>query len=56
MPIRDYKCIKCGQEIEVIEKMDADPVKPCFCGSKLVRQVSKASPHFKGKGFYSTDY
>lgn len=56
MPIRDYKCLLCKSKIEVLESMDADPVKDCICGSKMVRQVSISNSHFKGSGFYKTDY
>ena len=56
MPIRDYKCLQCKTKIEDLEAMNADPVKDCVCGSKMVRQVSVSNPHFKGSGFYKTDY
>ena len=41
MPIYEYTCHKCGETIEVIQKMaDPDLVKHQGCGGKLTRQLS----------------
>ena len=56
MPIYEYKCDK-GHVFEVMQKMTDDPVKKCpECGAKVQRVFHPVAVHFKGKGFYNTDY
>ena len=57
MPIYEYKCQKCGSLIEVLQKINAIPVKICsLCGGELKKQVSSPAIQFKGSGWYITDY
>jgi len=57
MPLRDYRCKECGAVLEVLERMGAtDKVSCASCGGDTDRVVSCATPHFKGIGFFSTDY
>jgi putative FmdB family regulatory protein len=56
MPIYEYKCAK-GHVFEVIQKMTDDPVTECTkCGSPVQRVFHPIAVHFKGSGFYNTDY
>lgn len=59
MPIYEYKCVGCGRVKEMILSANLDlPKITCGdCDSSMVRVISApADPHFKGPGFYATDY
>jgi len=56
MPIYEYRCKK-GHEFEVIQRMSDDPVTECEeCGAPVERIFNPVAVHFKGSGFYTTDY
>ena len=56
MPIYEYKCEK-GHTFEVIQRMTDPPVTKCEkCGRPVQRVFHPVAVHFKGKGFYNTDY
>ena len=56
MPIYEYKCDK-GHVFEVIQRMTDEPVTECEeCGASVVRVLHSPAVHFKGSGFYNTDY
>jgi putative FmdB family regulatory protein len=56
MPIYEYKCDK-GHVFEVIQRMTDEPVTECEeCGAPVVRVLHSPAVHFKGSGFYNTDY
>jgi putative FmdB family regulatory protein len=56
MPIYDYKCAN-GHEFEVFQNMSEDPVSECpECGASVERVFHPVAVHFKGSGFYTTDY
>ena len=58
MPLYEYKCKKCGHRFELIQSFSAEDAKECpVCHGEVERLISTpARPHFKGSGFYSTDY
>ena len=58
MPTYEYKCPKCATVFEVLQKMKDKPVAKCpKCRAKAERQMSGGHGiHFKGTGFYETDY
>jgi putative FmdB family regulatory protein len=57
MPIYEYKCAKCGNTIEVIQKFSDKPLKKHEgCGGLLTKLISAAGFQFKGSGWYVTDY
>jgi putative FmdB family regulatory protein len=57
MPIYEYSCKKCGQTIEVIQKMsDPELKKHEKCGGVLTKLISASGFQFKGTGWYVTDY
>jgi len=56
MPIYEYRCTN-GHTFEVIQSMSDDPVDTCeVCGASVERVFHPVAVHFKGSGFYSTDY
>ncbi|MBA2545689.1 MAG: hypothetical protein H0V15_02330 [Solirubrobacterales bacterium] len=56
MPIYEYRC-ESGHQFEVIQSMSADPVTSCEeCGAPVERVFHPIAVHFKGSGFYNTDY
>jgi putative FmdB family regulatory protein len=56
MPIYEYRCSN-GHNFEVVQRMSDDPVTVCeVCGAPVERVFHPVAVHFKGSGFYSTDY
>src|SRR5918992_2845567 len=56
MPIYEYKCAN-GHQFEVVQRMTDDPVAICeVCGEPVERVFRPVAVHFKGSGFYTTDY
>ena len=56
MPIYEYRC-RNGHQFEVLQSMSDDPVTKCeVCGVPVERVFHPVAVHFKGSGFYSTDY
>jgi len=56
MPIYEYRCQQ-GHRFEVMQRMSDDPVMSCqTCSSPVERVFHPVAVHFKGKGFYNTDY
>jgi putative FmdB family regulatory protein len=56
MPIYEYRC-RNGHTFEVIQSMSEDPVATCEeCGAPVERVFHPVAVHFKGSGFYTTDY
>jgi putative FmdB family regulatory protein len=56
MPIYEYRCKK-GHEFEVMQRIGDDPAEKCeVCGATVQRVFHPIAVHFKGSGFYNTDY
>jgi len=56
MPIYEYRCEK-GHTFEVMQRMTDDPLGSCStCGAPVQRVFHPVAVHFKGSGFYNTDY
>jgi putative FmdB family regulatory protein len=56
MPIYEYKCEQ-GHIFEVMQRMSDDPVSACqTCEAPVQRVFHPVAVHFKGSGFYNTDY
>ncbi len=56
MPIYEYRCEK-GHTFDVVQRMVDDPLSACeVCGASAVRVLHAPAVHFKGSGFYNTDY
>jgi putative FmdB family regulatory protein len=56
MPIYEYRCTN-GHTFEVFQSMSEDALTHCVeCGAECERVLSAPAVHFKGSGFYTTDY
>ena len=56
MPIYEYKCKK-GHVFEVMQSFSDEPLTKCeICGAPVQKVFHPVSVHFKGSGFYNTDY
>jgi putative FmdB family regulatory protein len=56
MPIYEYRC-RNGHTFEVFQSIADDPVSSCEeCGAPVERVLHPVAVHFKGSGFYTTDY
>ncbi len=56
MPIYEYKC-ENGHVFDVMQKMSDEPLTECVeCGAPAQRVLHSPAVHFKGSGFYNTDY
>ena len=57
MPIYEYRCPN-GHTFELFQRMTDPPPSECqICGeSPLEKVLYPAALHFKGSGFYTTDY
>jgi putative FmdB family regulatory protein len=56
MPIYEYRC-ENGHLFEVMQRITAEPVTQCeVCGAPVQRVFHPVAVHFKGSGFYNTDY
>jgi putative FmdB family regulatory protein len=57
MPIYEFRCKKCNNQIEVIQKFSDKPPTRCKkCGGRLEKLLSAPAIQFKGEGWYVTDY
>ena len=57
MPTYEYRCASCEHQFERFQRMSDEPVKECeVCGAPVQRLLFPVAIHFKGSGFYSTDY
>jgi putative FmdB family regulatory protein len=56
MPTYEYRCQK-GHTFDVFQRVTEDPIATCqVCGKPVQRVFHPPAVHFKGKGFYNTDY
>ncbi|MEK6276581.1 MAG: FmdB family zinc ribbon protein [Actinomycetota bacterium] len=56
MPTYEYKCSN-GHVFEAVQRMSEDPLSECEeCGAPVERVFHPVAVHFKGSGFYTTDY
>jgi len=57
MPLYEYRCTKCGHEIEVLQKFSDRPKRRCGeCSGKLEKLISRTSFQLKGGGWYDQGY
>ena len=66
MPIYEYECQKCGERIEVMQRMSEDPLEECSkkptkgkkkaCGGELKKLISSTSFSLKGGGWAKDGY
>ena len=56
MPIYEYKCTN-GHVFDVIQRITDEALTECQeCGAPAERVLHPVAVHFKGSGFYNTDY
>src|SRR5215218_3929795 len=56
MPIYEFRC-ENGHLFEVMQKITDPPITECeTCGAPVTRVFHPIAVHFKGSGFYNTDY
>lgn len=57
VPIYEYECESCDERFELMQKFSDKPVKKCpKCGGAVHKVLSAPALHFKGTGWYVTDY
>ena len=58
MPIYEYQCQACQNQIEALQKISDTPLLDCpQCGeASLKKKVSAAAFRLKGSGWYETDF
>lgn len=58
MPIYEYRCANCNNQLEIMQKMSDEPLTKCpKCGENaLKKQWSLSGFQFKGTGWYVSDY
>jgi putative FmdB family regulatory protein len=56
MPIYDYRCARCGHEVEVSHAIGASGPETCsLCGGPMKKALSAPAIHFKGSGWAKKD-
>ena len=57
MPTYQYACTECGHHLEAVQSFSDEPLKvDPETGVPVERVLHPPAVHFKGKGFYNTDY
>lgn len=57
VPTYEYRCVSCEHQFERFQRMSDDPITECeACGQTVKRLLFPVAIHFKGSGFYTTDY
>ena len=56
MPVYEYACTECGEELEVRQSFTDAALTVCpVCSGRLRKVLSPVGVVFKGSGFYRTD-
>ncbi len=56
MPVYQYACTACGEQLEVRQSFTDDALTVCpVCAGRLRKVLSAVGVVFKGSGFYRTD-
>lgn len=56
MPTYEYACRDCGEQLEIVQSFNDDPLTECpSCQGGLRKVFSPVGISFKGSGFYKTD-
>lgn len=57
MPTYEYRCGSCDHQFDLIQRFSDEPRADCpKCQAVASRLISVPAIHFKGSGFYKTDY
>jgi len=56
VPTYSYRCTACGNEFDIRQSFNDDPLTVCEeCGGKLRKLFNSVGIIFKGSGFYHND-
>ncbi len=56
MPTYEYRCVDCGNRVEVVQSFSDPPLEICaVCGGKLRKVFHPVGIQFKGSGFYRSE-
>jgi putative FmdB family regulatory protein len=56
VPIYEYRCTN-GHQFEALQRFSDAPLESCeVCEAPVHKVLSAPAVHFKGSGFYTTDY
>jgi putative FmdB family regulatory protein len=56
VPVYQYACTECGEQLEVRQSFTDDALTVCpVCAGRLRKVLSAVGVVFKGSGFYRTD-
>ena len=56
MPIYEYECKKCGENFEVLQNINEDPLTECpSCGGKVEKHMSTVVVRPYGMGSFLTE-
>jgi putative FmdB family regulatory protein len=56
MPTYEFRCVDCGNLVEVFQRIGEEPLTVCeICGGAMRKVFHPAGIVFKGSGFYATD-
>ena len=56
MPTYEYRCERCGHNVEVVQSFTDGPLTVCdVCAGPLRKVYAPVGIVFKGSGFYKTD-
>jgi len=58
MPIYEYECTSCHHHFDLMQKINAEPIKQCpkCFDNSVIKLVSAAGFQLKGTGWYETDF
>ncbi len=57
MPLYEYRCTGCGEQVEVLQHIGDAPLSVCGgCGGRMEKLLSAPALQFRGSGWYVTDY
>jgi putative FmdB family regulatory protein len=57
MPIYEYECLSCKHRFDEIQKFSDPAIETCpKCTHQVRKIIFAAAVHFKGSGFYATEY
>jgi putative FmdB family regulatory protein len=57
MPVYEYECNACQRRFERIQRLSDPLLTVCpHCGGGVRKAISAPAIHFKGGGWYVTDY
>ena len=57
MPLYEYRCRKCGELTEVLQKLSDPPLRRCRrCRGTLDKLISRTSFQLKGGGWFNEGY